>query len=337
MSKVWATIVKILITVVLLGYLAWNIDWRELLSEFRQVNPWAFLFAAFLYCFSVLFVTLRWQILLRVQKILLDLWLTTRLTFIGLFFNTFLLGTAGGDLSKIYYANQAVPGNKAILFLSVVSDRLIGLLVLLAFTLLMIPFQVGALLGHEDTQLIIISLVVIFVIGLAGLFVLSIFPFEKLPPRLKTLWLRVPFHDVFIKLLDGLKAHGRSKNLTISAFLLTALSFIVIYFSGTVLAAGTGLEMSFFQTSLIISIVFLVISLPISIGGHGVREGLMVILFTAFSITGRDGMEASRESAIAFSVLLFGLQLFPALIGGLVFAASGQGFRKAGEIVKLKE
>jgi uncharacterized protein (TIRG00374 family) len=327
-KKHLSSIIKVIITVVILTYLGFTLDWEGLLAEFKQVNLVLFFLACLVYIGSVFFVTIRWQILLRIQGIMLNLPVTVRLTFIGLFFNTFLLGSAGGDLTKIYFANQAAPGNKALLLLSVVSDRLIGLLVLLMFTLVLIPFKLSALWGNDDTQSMIYLLAAFFIAGIAGLATIFLFPVDRLPSSLVRIWKKLPLHEVAETLLKGVREHGRAKNLTFTAIVLTVLSFLVIYFSAYLLALSLGLNITFGLTILVVSLVFIAISLPISLGGHGVREVMMVLLFTTFGVTARGQESATTESAIAFSVLLFALQLFPALLGAIVFATSGRGFKE---------
>ena len=70
----------------------------------------------------------------------------------------------------------------------------------------------------------------------------------------------------------------------------------------------------------IITVVICVISLPISIGGHGVREGIFVIMFTAFGLIRLNQQSgAGQETAILFSLLFFAIPLVWSLVGGIVY------------------
>jgi len=71
----------------------------------------------------------RWQILLRVQGIHITWWRLYGLVLVGLFFSLFIPGGTGGDLVKGYYLLKEAPvGRKTSAALSVVMDRLLGLL-----------------------------------------------------------------------------------------------------------------------------------------------------------------------------------------------------------------
>ena len=64
----------------------------------------------------------------------------------------------------------------------------------------------------------------------------------------------------------------------------------------------------------VVPIVFLASSLPISVGGHGVREGTIIFIFTAFS--------ADSQSAVALSVVYLSIIILLTLPGGLVLLRS---------------
>src|SRR5690606_28832032 len=72
-----------------------------------------------------LLAVVRWQVLLKVQGIVVGWWRLTALMTIGLFFNVFLPGGTGGDVVKIFYLLKETPGKKAAAMLAVVMDRVV--------------------------------------------------------------------------------------------------------------------------------------------------------------------------------------------------------------------
>ena len=71
----------------------------------------------------------RWMILLRVQGIRISWGRLYGLLMVGLFFSLFIPGGTGGDLVKGYYLLKEAPvGRRTSAALSVVMDRLLGLL-----------------------------------------------------------------------------------------------------------------------------------------------------------------------------------------------------------------
>lgn len=74
---------------------------------------------------------IRYQILLRAIDIRMPTSEVFRIGFIGCFFNTFMLGGLGGDVIKVAYVVRA-SGNRAGSVASVIVDRLLGLLGMIA-------------------------------------------------------------------------------------------------------------------------------------------------------------------------------------------------------------
>jgi hypothetical protein len=81
-------------------------------------------------CYSVVEVlaTVRWQILLRIQGIRISWLRAGAIVIIGLFFNQFLPGGAGGDAMRLYFIFKQAPRRKVGAALSIAMDRLFGLL-----------------------------------------------------------------------------------------------------------------------------------------------------------------------------------------------------------------
>ncbi len=77
---------------------------------------------------SIPLEALRWHILLRSQGLSLRLGRTTRILATSLFFANFLPGAAGGDLIRGVYIYNAAEGRRTPALLSILIDRLIGLI-----------------------------------------------------------------------------------------------------------------------------------------------------------------------------------------------------------------
>lgn len=75
---------------------------------------------------QLIFVT-RWSLLLKVQSIRIGFWPAVRLHFLGLFYNNCLPGAIGGDLPRAWYVTKHTD-KKLEAALSVFVDRVIGLI-----------------------------------------------------------------------------------------------------------------------------------------------------------------------------------------------------------------
>src|SRR5712675_657652 len=115
----------------------------------------------------------RWQIFLRVQKVRVPLARTAMMFMIGVFFNLFLFGITGGDVVRAAYLCADQKDKKSGVILSVVADRLIGMVVL-------VPFCVGVVLlryrwfQQTPSATALFWSMVIFMIATTAFFVFAI-------------------------------------------------------------------------------------------------------------------------------------------------------------------
>ena len=66
---------------------------------------------------------------------------------------------------------------------------------------------------------------------------------------------------------------------------------------------------------MIVPVALVVLLVPFSINGIGIREGIFVYLLTGLGVQSKD--------AIALSWISFGLMLTQGIIGGIIFALRG--------------
>jgi uncharacterized protein (TIRG00374 family) len=145
-------ILRTLVSVALIAWLLRKMNWPQLWPIVRTVDVW-WLTAGFL-CFvpTLLIVSWRWRMLLRVHGVRLRFWRVFELTMIGQFFSAFLLGTTGGDVVKIFYVARAVPLRRAAVSFTVVVDRVIGLVAMLLFGVVLSIPHLHLLLSKPDTK-----------------------------------------------------------------------------------------------------------------------------------------------------------------------------------------
>ena len=82
---------------------------------------------------TILIGVVRWRIVLDVQGLRLSFGRAAGISLVAHFFNSFLLGSTGGDLLKAYFAASETSQRKAEAVTTVVVDRLLGLFAMLLF------------------------------------------------------------------------------------------------------------------------------------------------------------------------------------------------------------
>lgn len=319
---------RIAVTALILVYIGTRLDWRELSAQIGRARPWWLLAACFMFGVSYFLGAVRWWFLLAVQNIRLPFPVVARLTFVGQFFNAFMLGAIGGDLMRTVLLLKHTPNQRTHATLSVIMDRSVGLLLLLIGCALVLPWQWEALRGSQPSRDVLSTLIFVLVVMIVTLLLVFLMPYHRAPQRLKRLWRRVPSHHVVELAVTGLRQHRVSLKSTLGALSTGILLTGVLVVAGRFIATGIDLRVGYVQMLVILSAVICATSLPISVGGHGVREAVFVVMFSSLTLDGGSPLASGiKERAVLFSVLFFLMTLVWSVFGGFVYLASSTGRR----------
>ncbi len=237
--------------------------------------------------------------------------------YLGMFFNNFLPTGVGGDLARTVHLKLHGHDIKPLIS-SAVADRTIGLAVMLmlgGISLVLSP----ELRIDPDRKLYLAGLIAL---GLASGAVLFWFsnrlPLESLSRRYQHTRLRRGMIEI-VHLLTTYRTALRGIFAAVLLSIIMQSLTIVTYY---LLARGVGIELSLITFFAFVSMVQVAASLPISLGGLGVREGVLVALLA--------GVGVDIQLGVALS-LLFLLTLWLCSLPGaavLVFARSRRPVEK---------
>jgi uncharacterized protein (TIRG00374 family) len=258
---------------------------------------------------ACLLQTERWRLLLKVQGISLGWFRTLRIYLIGLFFNLFLLGATGGDVIKIFYAMRETASKKSAAFLSVLVDRMMGLLALVAVTAVLCFLRFDELMKKPvlmGSLALIMSVMVGIVI--AGFLVDRFHLAHKLPR-----WM--PLHARIIEFASAFSIYTRDMRTMVLTFGLSIpahlLNFLAFYFAARAFGAFAHAS-GVLDIFSVLPIINTITALPISLSGVGVREQLFYELF--------NGLFGTPESvAVMISITGFMMTVFWGIVGGCVY------------------
>lgn len=194
---------------------------------------------------------------------------------IGLFFNQFLPGGVGGDAMRLYFIFKLAPRRKIGATLSIAMDRLFGL-----FTLLFLAGVSFALrfswLTRSGTSRHIVSLTGTLLSVSAASVILLFWLVNS--GSLHRLPKGMPFRRTIIQSGEALLRYRAYPRAMALVFLITVVAHVAyyttFYFAGESLWGSTGHGASLVDVLSIMPLVDTIISVPISIGGVGVRETL---------------------------------------------------------------
>jgi len=261
-----------------------------------------------LHSLGLLISAYRWQILIRAQGDHVPLGFLAKSYLVGNFFNLFLPTRFGGDIVRIWDGSRhskSVLKSTAIVFM----ERLSGIIVLLFFALGVSLFRLDL---AQRLPVIWISLTV----GFFGLLAILCF----FLPISKTLIEKIPQSGVLGKIKSKILefreivfVYKEKKEAFLKAlfwaFLLQINVVLHYYFVGKALQ----IDIPLIDYFIFIPIVLIILTIPITINGLGLREALYMTIFTSYGILNSSAVSFSLVADIVFAVII-------GVLGGIIYA-----------------
>lgn len=295
----------------------WSLAWQhgpgELWSILSAVEPGAFAVSLALMGATLLIGAVRWSMALRVQGLDLPFKRAGEISLIAHFFNSFLLGSTGGDLLKAYYAARETHHKKAEAVTTVFVDRLIGLFSMLLFAALMMPGNASLLPGHE--ALTSVAAMTLAMLAACGVIVHLAFwgGVSKRFPKARAWLRRLPKGELLERSLEACRHYGRHRAFLVRSLAASMILNFVCVLQVWMLAGGLGLVIPLKALLLIVPAVICLSAVPVTPSGLGVRENLFVLLLSVPAI----GVSATH--ALSLSLLAYAGSLFWSIVGGVVY------------------
>jgi len=291
--------------------LAWTRGPQELWQTLCLIHPWALLLSLLLVGLALWVGVVRWRIVLEAQGLHLPLGRATRITFVAQFFNSFLLGSTGGDVIKAVYAARETHHKKAEAVVTVFVDRLVGLWAMLLFAGLMMAPNYALLRASRD-----LGLPSLFILAMLGgvSAVLGVAFWGRVSrtfPRAREYLRRLPKGELLERALDSCRQFGKQKSFLAKTIALSL--FVNVLWVLQVLILGRGLDLQIAPMALcfIVPVIFCISALPMTPNGLGVRENLFVLMLAV--------IEVGRTAALSVSLIVSAEGLFWSLVGGLIY------------------
>ncbi|MFH1790686.1 MAG: lysylphosphatidylglycerol synthase transmembrane domain-containing protein [Candidatus Omnitrophota bacterium] len=287
-------------------------QYAAIMSALTKTSLSLVMLAILIFFINIIICTFRLDVLLRGERISIPFIRLTELSFIGMFFNNFMPTALGGDIVKAYYTGR-ITGSKAKSYISVFMDRLTGMF---SFAFL----GLAALIACWDmvTDPMIKKGVLVFV--LVCVFLAVAFLNVRVARLMFSIFSKIHFRRLGKRLLQVyamLHNYRRKKAVLAKTIVISWLAQITYFSVIYILFLALGVTISYRIVFLVMPIICVVSMLP-SIGGLGLREGSIVLLF---------GPITGTQHAFGASILLFALLFLMSIIGGIIYNVSPQ-FRK---------
>ena len=294
-----------------------------LASMIRDARPVLLTLSILVFPVTLIATGLRWWRLMQPLGIQMTLGRAYALNMVGVFYNTFMLGSTGGDFIKAWYTGRhARPGQKAAAWLSVFIDRVIGLLVLVviggtAATIewFLLPDK-NSLVAYACLQVAWGSGAILLAVG-AGLFVALHTPVRR-RTGISAAVKAIPSErarGALQSIYDVIDTYWRQPRIVLEAALLTVPVHVSVIISAMLAGHAFGLPIPWPYYFVCVPVMVLSASLPISPQGAGVME------FFAVLLTQPQGATVSQAFALALSIRA--VQMLWNLTGGIFVLRGG--------------
>ncbi|WP_169728302.1 lysylphosphatidylglycerol synthase transmembrane domain-containing protein [Geminicoccus roseus] len=305
-SKNGIILAKIAVTLSILAVVAWMFDWRAVVDQILGYHPAFFALAVAIFLLQIACQVLRLRLIAAGDGDAVAWGTLTRLTFASHAVNQVVPSVAGGDALRIVLLHRGgVPAMHAVR--QVTFDRMMGLVGLVAVVLAAWPFVPASLHRTLSPERVggLVALVVAG-IGLALLLSRLIARRRHHPGPLANL------ARLGGQLWQGVESQSRRPVLLAAVFGVSIVNQLLWVLGFWVIAWGMPLAVTFPVAAFLLPVTTLVMMLPFSIAGWGVREAVLAVGLGMVGIPG----DAAVASSVVFglSTTLVGVLSLPLLV-----------------------
>jgi hypothetical protein len=298
------------------GALYWafhKVDMREVGGKLLGLNIWIVLLALGTWLASQFIFVSRWLLLLRVQSIKISYWAAFRLHFLGIFYNNCLPSAVGGDFIRAGYAT-AHTDKKVEAVLSVFVDRFVGITSMILMAAVCYRFIPGKPKQVEAGQkgpigtLIEYWWVLALIAGLVVLVLLGFLVHTKGRGLLKKgfTFIRQSGSAILRKSHKAMIIYWNHKIAFILAYFLSFLCQGVLIVGMLLIGKNLGIDCPGKYYFVFFPVAWMIGAAPVSIGGLGIWENVLIGFFVAVGTQENIAYLASALAVFHRMLWLFG-------------------------------
>jgi uncharacterized protein (TIRG00374 family) len=306
---------KIAVSVALLALLLYTLDITRIVDSVRDAKWWVIPLAVTLQLLLFSLANVRWWVLLNYHACGYRPATLLAPYFIGIFFNNVLPTTFGGSLFRMYYIYRDRHG-AVVAAAPIITERLLGFVAMIATVAVIVPFLSG-----ESTYVRVLANTLPWLLAFAVV-ALALIGSRRTYRYVHAVLARLHRFKVVATMLcivEAVHTYFAHPKLVAQVFAISVGLQVMTAGVYYLLGLGLGATLALLDYLVIVPLVFMAATLPVSIGGLGVREVAAVSLFVA------AGMSPSHAGALAFLYLVV---LLLSSAPGLYLLLTIQDFRR---------
>lgn len=317
------TILRLLTSIGLLVVLFAVIDRDALIKTFLAVDPTLYAIGFVAFIGTMLTWTLRWYLFIRAVNEPIGFVKALVTLTISMFFSMFLPTVVGNDVGRVYELARDNNYSKSNLVSTVLLDRLMGLIAISSMAV------IGLVVGSQfaANQGVVLTVVGTLVI-LAGSWTIAFNRrFEKFVFGIIA---RIPlvnrFTDSLHKVYEAMYQLHRQPRLMLTVGAVSLINSLCTILVTLFAARSLGVHIDALYFFIFMPIIWIIMTIPVSLSGLGVREGAFVFFFSQVGVTPAD--------AIAISLTYYSYNVIFGVIGGLLLLSSSLAQTRRGKNVE---
>jgi len=290
-----------------LGLIFWFLPKEAILESFTRLSAPLFLSVLAAFLLAHVATATKWWLLMDRA---IPFFSALRAHFAGLAANLCLPGAAGGDAVRAGLAHVSLRDGPKVAA-AAVGDRMIDLVGLACLTLSGLVILGGRGGGR--------GLALAVSVGVFALAVAALFLFPAIARFVWGRWPGLPAKGVALRVADAFGALGRRPALLLLTLVLSvAIQSLLIWLSVR-LAEPVGVHVPLAAWFFAWPLAKIIATVPISLGGLGVRESSLAALLVPFG--------AGAPQVVASGLAWQGILYLAGAIGAVILVASGRGVR----------
>ena len=288
-------LIKYIVSLMLIFFIIKNIDISAIYFLLINANLNIYYVVILLYLSGIFMKSIRWKFFLLTQKITnISIFSLFKLNMIGLVWNSILPTNIGGDAVRIYKVMQKNPEIKHRVVISTVTDRVVSISALFSLLLLSLPFN-----GFIDEKVRLMFFMV-FISTMILVFVFFRMDYsDVLIRRFFEIIGQKKWYSMFEESKSKLYANPR---ILFFGFIFSMFIHIVSIFNNYLMFKVIGVSVPFIFLFSVILFVNVILLIPVSLGGIGLREMSFIIIL---SVVGVSSSQVVSYSILGYCNILF--------------------------------
>lgn len=298
-KKTVAIVLKATLSIALFAFIFWKVDLASVKPLLLQLSGWLIASVVALMALQTFVGGVRWWLILRHLNIQLRLITALRITLIGTFFNQLLPSSVGGDVVRAWSLYRMGKG-KSIAVISVLSDRLFGMAGLVILSALLFPVVLNMPVASATKLSLAVTITATLLLITSAVFL------DRVPGLIRR-W-PVIRHLGHFSQVNRILVTDRGINVVL--FMLSIVIQGITVFAIILLITTVASQANLWLCATLIPLIILIASMPVSIAGWGVREGVMIFGLGLANVPAKSALLAS----IAFGLTLTLIGAFGGMI-----------------------